>query len=259
MNLSRHLFLILLLILFISSTKRPKKEKLIWSDEFNYTGVVDSTKWNFDQGNGCPQLCGWGNNEAQIYTTNKENIRVENGLLIIEAKKNDNQWTSARINSRKKMTFTYGRIEFRAKLAEGLGSWSALWMLGESVSSKSWPACGEIDVMEHVGKFPGVIQSAMHTSFSNGETGNKGSTKIGSYNQFHVYEALWTSKSIQFFVDGINYYTYQPLEINEKTWPFDSPFFIIMNLAMGGNFGGPTIDSTLTHARMEVDYVRVYQ
>lgn len=235
-------------------------ERLIWSDEFDYVGQPDSAKWNYETGDGCPRLCGWGNNEAQLYSDNISNVFVENGLLVINAIKKDNKWTSGKITTQSKAKFTYGRIEFRAKLPAGHGSWSALWMLAESITTQGWPACGEIDIMEHVGRNPTIVESSMHTKSSFGQTVNKASTIVKTFDsEFHVYSAHWTKDRIDFFVDNNKFYTYNPPVKDKTTWPYDQPFYIIMNIAMGGNFGGPTIDSTLTLARMEVDYVRVYQ
>ncbi len=244
-------------ILLTCNKKEPLN--LVWSDEFDVKGQPDSLKWTYDLGDGCPNICGWGNNEAQFYTKNNSNIRVQNGSLIIDAIKNGDRWTSARIKSQSRANFTYGRIEFRAKLPEGQGTWPALWMLGENVSTKGWPAGGEIDVMEHFGKNPGVVQSAMHTPSSFGDTVDKGATTVSTYHSdFHVYATNWTKDKIEFFVDDVSFYIYQPALKNAETWPYDNPFFIIMNIAMGGNAGGP-IDPSLAHVSMEVDYVRVYQ
>lgn len=256
----KQLFSLLLLSLMASAcanTSRPGK--LIWADEFNYSGRLDTTKWNYELGNGCPTLCGWGNNEEEIYTQQTENINVDNGLLKIKAVKLNNQWTSARITTQKKVNFTYGWIEFRAKLPEGKGTWPALWLMGEAKASKGWPDCGEIDIMEHVGRRPGIVQSALHTPSSFGETVNVDSTVIKSFHSdFHIYQAHWTPEKIEFLIDDQVYYTYQPTERNKKTWPFDAPFYVLINLAMGGGLGGP-IDPALTKAEFEIDYVRIYQ
>jgi len=244
---------------FLVMSCGPSSPKLVWSDEFDHGNAPDTTIWNYELGDGCPKLCGWGNNEEEFYTRSKENIRIENGVLVINAIKNGDQWTSARITTKGKRNFTYGRIEFKAKLARGQGTWAALWMLGESIAKVGWPACGEIDILEHVGRNPGVVQSAMHTPSKYGETTNKGDTQIEAFDtEFHIYAADWTKEKIEFSVDGKSYYTYQPETHSAETWPFDAPFYIIMNVAMGGGFGGP-IDPDLTSARMEVDYVRVYQ
>jgi beta-glucanase (GH16 family) len=228
---------------------------LIWADEFNVDGAPDPSNWGYDTG-----ANGWGNNELQEYTTSGSNVRVENGMLVIEARKSGGSWTSGRVKSQGKRNFTYGKIVFRAKLPPGQGTWPALWMLGEGVSSIGWPACGEIDVMEHVGKNPGIVHSSLHSTSSSGNTVNTGTTTVTDFNSnFHLYEALWTPDKIQFSVDGIAFYTYNPASKTSATWPFNAPFFIIMNIAIGGNFGGPEVDPSLTFARMEVDYVRVYQ
>lgn len=256
----RTCFFLAIALGFYSCSVLTSPAKLVWADEFDYSGPPDSTRWNYELGDGCPANCGWGNNEAEKYTNLPANVRAENGLLIIEAVKSDTGWTSAKITSQRKGSFTYGRIEFRAKLPAGTGTWPAFWMLGESINSKGWPACGEIDIMEHVGRNPGVVQSAMHTGSSFGDTVNKGSTSINAFDsEFHIYAANWTPDKIEFMVDGVPYYTYQPAVKDANTWPFDSPFYIIMNIAMGGNLGGPTIDPSLQAVRMEVDYVRVYQ
>ncbi len=228
---------------------------LVWADEFNVTGAPDPSNWGYDTGAG-----GWGNNELQNYTTSSNNARIENGMLVIEARKSGGSWTSGRVKSQGKRNFTYGKVVFRAKLPPGQGTWPALWMLGEGVSSVGWPACGEIDVMEHVGKNPGIVHSSLHSLSSSGNTMNTGTTTVADFNtNFHLYEALWTPEKIQFSVDGVPFYTYNPSSKTSATWPFNNPFFIIMNIAIGGNFGGPEVDPSLTFARMEVDYVRVYQ
>ncbi len=246
-------------------------QKPIWSEEFNYAGLPDSSVWNYDLGDGCPNICGWGNSEVQIYTNDLRNARVEDGKLIIEAhRETDGRWTSARLKTQGKKTFRYGRIQFRAKLPAGSGTWPALWLLGENIPTVGWPRCGEIDVMEHVGKNPARVQAAMHTSASYGNTQDKGATTVPDFDRaFHLYEVQWTPRRIRFFVDGKPFYTYQPQARTLDNWPYDQPFFMIVNLAMGGNFGSdPTyetnglkngIDPALTMARMEIDYIRVYR
>jgi beta-glucanase (GH16 family) len=252
--------LVILAGLYIFSCGNTTKSELIWADEFDYAGQPDSLKWNYETGDGCPKICGWGNNEAQVYTKNPENVRVENGSLIIDAVKTSKGWTSGRITSQSKMHFKYGRVEFRAKLPAGAGTWPALWLLGAKIETTEWPACGEIDVMEHVGRNPGVVESALHTPSSFANTVNKGSTTVDTFqSDFHIYEVKWTPDRIQFLVDGLNFYTYQPSVKTATNWPFDDPFFIIMNLAIGGNKGGHAIDPALTEAHMDVDYVRVYR
>ncbi len=230
-------------------------EVLVWSDEFNVDGAPNPLYWGYDLGTNN----GWGNNEVQNYTTNSTNVKVEGGVLKINAIKSGGSWTSARIKTQTKLNFTYGRIKFNAKLPTGGGTWPALWMLGENITTKNWPACGEIDVMEHVGNSPSIIHSSLHSPSSYGNTINTQIKSIGTYNTaFHTYEAIWTPNKIQFLIDGISFYTYQPAIKNNSTWPFNTPFFMIMNIAMGGNFGG-AIDPALSLAELQIDYVRVYQ
>ncbi|MFD2513606.1 family 16 glycosylhydrolase [Pontibacter locisalis] len=248
-------------------SQNPGFNELVWHDEFEGEGAPNPTYWNYDLGTG---QGGWGNNEVQSYTNQSSNIRRSNGKLVIEANKNNGAWTSARIKTQGKYSFTYGRIEFRAKLPKGSGTWPALWMLGESINTKGWPACGEIDVMEHVGRDPGKIHGTLHTPSSYGNTVNTNSTMVSDYgDSFHVYAAEWTPEAIKFYVDNNLFYTYAPANKDAATWPFNDPQFIIINLAMGGNWGSDTkyetngqkngIDPALTTARFEVDYVRVYQ
>jgi beta-glucanase (GH16 family) len=245
----------LILQVFVAEPLSKQKMRLVWSDEFDKTGSPDPANWDYDLGHGSD---GWGNHELQSYTNSSENVYIKNGKLIIDAHMKDGQWTSARLKTQGKKNWTYGKIVFRAKLPSGKGTWPALWMLGEKVSASGWPACGEIDIMEHVGKNPAVVQSALHTPASHGETVNVKATKVDTFDsKFHTYEALWTDKKIEFSVDGDTYYVYEPPVRDNSTWPYDSPFFIIMNIAIGGGFGGD-VDPSLTFARMEIDYVRVY-
>ena len=262
-SMKKQLIIILLTILW-GNVSGQNCYRLIWSDEFDKNQTPDISNWGYDLGNS-----GYGNNEVQNYTNSSENVRIENGILIIEAKKGSNGWTSARLKSQGKQSFTYGRIEFRAKLPAGSGTWPALWMLGEGISTVGWPACGEIDIMEHVGKNPGVIQAALHTPSSNGNTQNKGSSTVNEFSTtFHIYAVEWSESKMDFFIDNNLYYTYAPLTRNDQTWPFFNPSFIIMNIAMGGNWGSDTkyetgglkngIDPALKLVRMEVDYVRYF-
>jgi beta-glucanase (GH16 family) len=250
------LITIVLSIPALFESKPKPKLKLVWSDEFNKDGAPDSTNWTYDIGHGSN---GWGNNELQYYTNSSENVSVKDGKLVIHAVKKDDKWTSARVKSQGKRTWTYGKIVFRAKLPSGRGTWPALWMLGQDITSVGWPKCGEIDIMEHVGRNPTIVQAAMHTQASHGDTVNKNSKKVNTYDsEFHTYEALWTEEQIEFFIDGESYYVYKPSVKDEAHWPYDKPFFLIMNVAIGGGFGGP-VDESLQDATMEVDYVRVYQ
>lgn len=233
--------------------------QLVWSDEFDTSGAPDTSKWGYNIGTGSG---GWGNNESQYYTNRTDNVKVENGVLKIMAKRENymgSEFTSARLLTQDKYEFTYGKVEIRAKLPEGGGTWPALWLLGASIDTAGWPACGEIDIMEHVGNNPGHVQSAIHTPSSSGATVNVGSTTVANVSsQFHVYAVEWTEDKLVFSVNDTVFYTYQPSAQNASTWPFTADQFIILNIAMGGNLGG-TIDPAFTEATMEVDYVRVYQ
>jgi beta-glucanase (GH16 family) len=223
---------------------------LVFFDNFDTPGAPDSTKWSYDLGAG-----GWGNGESQSYTNSPNNVSVQGGNLVITARKDGNNYTSARLKSENKFEFKYGKVEFKAKLPSGAGTWPALWMLGQNYATNTWPACGEIDVMEHRGYQPNVIHGTVHyTGFSggNGITSQITSSNVSS--QFHVYKVIWSPLSIRFFVDDVLFHSV----INTNTLPFNSDFFLIMNVAMGGTFGG-TIDPAFTQSSMEVDYVKVYQ
>ncbi len=232
-------------------------QNLVWSDEFSTSGTPDPTKWGYDLGAG-----GWGNNELEFYTSRTDNVNVSDGTLKIILKKEDYQgsaYTSARMLSYGKFSFKYGKIEVRAKLPAGKGTWPAIWMLGDNYKAAIWPACGEIDIMEHVGNGPGVIHSSIHTTSSFGNTINTSTKTVSTYNtEFHLYQANWTPDRIEFSIDNALFYTYSPSVRNSSTWPFDQNCFIILNVAMGGNFGG-AIDPAFTNSQMEVDYVRVYK
>jgi len=232
---------------------------LTWAEEFDGSGV-NTTNWNFETGAG-----GWGNQELQNYT-NGDNAEVSDGTLKIIARKvNENKvagsYTSTRMTSRN--NFLYGRIEARLKQPSGTGVWSAFWMLGSNINSVGWPACGEIDIMEYVGHDANITHSALHTPSSYSNTVNKGAKFVASVEEeFHVYGIIWTEKSIEFYVDDTDnvFYTYSPSAKTDDTWPFDKSQFIILNLAIGGTWGGAQgIDNTIFPQTYEIDYVRVYQ
>jgi len=227
---------------------------LVWADEFDTNGAPNAANWAYDLGAG-----GWGNNEVQTYTSDAANSVVEDGSLKIITKKDGSDYTSARLKTQGLYDFTYGRVEVRAKLASGGGTWSAIWMLGSNISTVGWPACGEVDIMEHVGNNEGVTQAAIHTPSSFGGTVNLGNTNTGTTtSEFHLYTAEWTPDKMIFLVDNVVFYTYEPATQDADTWPFTADQFIILNVAMGGSLGG-TIDSGFTESTMEIDYVRVYQ
>jgi beta-glucanase (GH16 family) len=240
--------------------------KLIWSDEFNTDGAPSTSNWNYDLGDGSgagQPGAGWGNNEQQYYTNRTENVKVENGVLKITAKKETYQgyqYTSTRMKTQDKFEFTNGIVEIRAKLPSGGGTWPAFWMLGANIDQGvNWPACGEVDIMEHVGNNQGTVLSALHTPSSFGNTVNKGSQFVTNTNtEFHIYKLEWTAEKMVFSVDGTVHYTYQPSVKNSSTWPFDSNQFLILNIAMGGSLGG-NIDASFSEATLEIDYIKVYQ
>lgn len=231
------------------------KPSLLWSDEFESDGTPDPEKWKFETGNGSN---GWGNNEKQFYTSRPENAIVADGVLKIKTIRENYQgfeFTSARMITKDLFSFRYGIIEFRAKLPEGKGTWPALWMLGNDIGTVGWPACGEIDVMEHVGNQLNKIHGTLHYPGHSGGEGVGGTLLVNNVTtDFHVYKAEWSADHIKFYVDNKLYYTFN----NSPAVPFNQAFFIIMNCAMGGNFGG-YIDPGFTQSVFEIDYVRVYQ
>lgn len=240
---------------------------LVWSDEFDGNGLPDSTKWSYDAGN-----WGWGNNEPQYYTVSRtENVRQENGTLIIEARKNDlgYSWTSARLTTQGKQSFLYGKIEFRAKVPVGRGTWSAGWLLGDDYRDEmSWPYCGEIDVLECVGyeindtTGDGKNHASWHTRASYFKQGNQKTAIIPIKNmnaEWHTYSIEWFPDVIYALVDGQRYYSYNK-NSNELAWPFAKPQNIIVNLAVGGGWGGKKgIDEYWESHQYILDYVRVYE
>ncbi|MCW5981275.1 MAG: glycoside hydrolase family 16 protein [Bryobacteraceae bacterium] len=239
--------------------------RLVWSDEFDAPGAPDPAKWKYEQGY-------LRNGESQYYTTGRpENARVENGALVIEARKEayptaaggQAEYTSASLITDGTAAWRYGRVEVRAKLPTGRGTWPAIWMLGSNIHQVDWPNCGEIDIMENVGFDPDTIHGNIHTEAYNHASGTNKGARIAvarPFESFHVYAIEWFEDRIDFFVDERKYFTY----LNEKTgaaaWPFDQPFFLILNVAIGGSWGGQQgIDDSIFPQRMEVDYVRVYQ
>jgi len=229
-----------------------------WAEEFNYNGAVDSNTWTHEIGNG---EWGWGNGESQYYTSSLNNVKVEDGVLKITAKREDMvgyEYTSARIISKDKFEFQYGRVDIKAKLPTGVGTWPALWLLGANFNDVGWPACGEIDIMEHWGHDPTVIAGSIHTSMSHGDTWTHGYSNVNDYNEeFHIYSIDWNENRVQFFVDDVLYYTYSPSPQDSENWPFNQEMFFILNVAMGGHWFD--IDPEFSESTMEVDYIRIYQ
>lgn len=234
-----------------------------WFDEFDYRGEPDKKKWGYDLGS---ENNGWGNQELQYYTKDLKNAHVENGVLKIAALKEDiegKKYSSARLVSKGKGDFLYGRFEFRAKLPEGRGTWPALWMLPTDWAYGGWPKSGEIDVMEHVGYDKNNVHVTVHTEAHNGMKGTqKGKAKVidGATSDFHIYKVDWTPYAVKGYIDDEKVFEY----INEgkgfESWPFNKRFHILMNVAVGGSWGGQKgIDDSVFPATMEVDYVRVYR
>lgn len=233
--------------------------QLIWADEFNTPGQPDPSGWSFDLGN----QNGWGNNELQTYTDSPENSFVRDGMLVIRAIKEDGNWTSARLVTKNKADFLYGRFEIRARIPAGLGTWPAIWMLPTSQEYGNWPGSGEIDIMEHVGYDPGVVHATIHTQAYNHVIGTQvgNETRIPDFSKsFHIYSVEWTPDSITAFADGMKYFSFANDHSQQSgTWPFDKAFHLILNVAVGGNWGGAKgVDPAMTSAVMEVDYVRVF-
>ena len=235
--------------------------KLVWSDEFNYKGLPDSSKWSYQIGGS-----GWGNDEKQYYTSHQlKNARVENGLLIIEARKEQidkNNYTSARLVTKGKGDWTYGKIDVRAKLPKGLGTWPAIWMLG-STTPLTWPDDGEIDIMEHVGYDQGVIHASTHCKkyYHSIGTQKTATTVVADCSEkFHVYSLQWNADSICMFIDQKKYFTMTNEYSGKDAWPFNQPFHLLLNVAVGGFWGGAKgIDDSIFPQKMEIDYVRFYQ
>ena len=235
---------------------------LVWSDEFNTNGLPDTTRWSYNVGG-----TGWGNNELQFYTANRiENARVQNGHLVIEARKEDMQnrkYTSSRMVSKNKGDWKYGRLEVKARIPRGRGIWPAIWMLPTRSAYGGWPKSGEIDIMEFVGYMPDSLFGSVHTGLYNHTIGTQ-RTKGVKYKDlataFHVYAIEWTEDMIAFFIDDKKYYEFKNERTGTGAWPFDQEFHIILNIAVGGNWGGKYgVDDSIFPQTMEIDYVRVYQ
>ncbi|QSB26013.1 family 16 glycosylhydrolase [Flavobacterium sp. CLA17] len=228
---------------------------LVWFDEFNTDGAPDAAKWVYDLGNGTN---GWGNSEKQNYTNSAANVIVQGGNLKITAKKEVSggfNYSSARLKSEGKYDFTYGKVEVRAKLPTGGGTWPAIWMLGANYATNAWPSCGEIDIMEHVGNSQNLIHGTLHYPGRSGGNANSGSKTVPNVStEFHVYKTIWSPSSVKIYVDDELIHSVA----NDASLPFNKDFFLILNVAMGGNFGG-NIDPAFTQSSMEIDYVRVYQ
>jgi len=240
--------------------------ELVMQDEFDIDGNLDSALWSFDIGNGegTDAGPGWGNNELQYYTDRKENITVQNGILIITAKKESykgSSYTSAKILTKGKFAQAYGRFEARMRLPYGQGMWPAFWLLGENIDEVKWPNCGEIDIMENRGQEPSITNGTVHgPGYSGGQAITKSYDLVNDRldTGFHVFGIEWGPKYINFYVDDVLYNQITPADVTGE-WVFDRPFYIIINLAVGGSFVGPPNSETSFPQTLLVDYVRVYK
>ena len=276
--------ILLYLCLFISCKSENDSEQkesiyeyeLVWEDEFEYSGKLDLTKWGHEYGF-------QRNKELQFYTDSIKNVRVENGFLILEAHKEkienplfknvesekwqENQefanYSSASITTENLANWTYGKIEVKAKLPKGVGVWPAIWMLGKNCKDIGWPECGEIDIMEHVGFNKDSIFGTVHTKAFNHTIGTEVGKSVfiaNPYDDFHTYAIEWTPEKLDFIVDGKVYHNFQNTNKTTDEWPFDQPFHLKLNIAIGGSWGGQQgIDDYIFPQQMVVDYVRVYQ
>lgn len=232
----------------------------VWEDNFSADGFPDPAKWTLETGGS-----GWGNNELQFYTSTG-NATISGGNLTIEARKESvsgKNYTSTRMITKGKGDWLYGRFEIRAKLPKGRGTWPAIWMLYSENTYGDWPASGEIDIMEHVGFDADKIHTTVHTSAYNHTRGTqRGSSGVipGATSDFHVYRIDWTPLYIRWFIDGTQTFTFENENTGFTTWPFDKKFFMILNVAVGGNWGGAQgVDDTIFPAKMEVNYVKVFK
>ena len=241
-----------------------KFKQLLWSDEFNYTGLPDSTKWSYEKGY-------VRNKELQYYTQRRaDNAKVENGNLVITALHDSLQQgsavypiTSASLVTKGKKEWTYGRIEVRAKFPSSLGTWPAIWMLGTNISKVGWPACGELDILEHVGYMPDTVHFNVHTDkYNHVKKTNKGSKIFyrEAFNDFHVYALEWFTDHIDWYMDDKKVFTYKKENTGTDAWPFDAPQYLILNLAFGGAWGGSRgVNIASLPQSFYIDYVRLYQ
>jgi beta-glucanase (GH16 family) len=259
----------LLLLSFVSKSQMgaDRAWNLVWSDEFEGSGMPDESKWSYEVGDGCPQLCGFGNNEKQNYTqARRQNVRVEDGKLIIQAHKENwenSEFTSAKLVSKPSGSWKYGKIEVKAKLPKGRGVWPAIWMMPTNKAYGSWPKSGEIDIMEHVGYMKDSIYGTVHTEAFNHVQGTQKGGQIFKdklSEQYHVYGIEWEENKIDFLVDDVPYFTFEKTADRSAEWPFYQEFYLILNVAVGGNWGGKHgIDLEIWPQKMEIEYVRIFQ
>ena len=258
----------LLIFIVLSFPTFAQQGRLVWSDEFDgESGAPNPELWSYEYGDGCPNNCGWGNHEIQYYTDALKNAHVENGLLVIEAHKEmmgGMQYTSAKLNSKKSGSWKFGRIDVRARIPQGLGTCPAIWMLPADWKYGGWPFSGEIDIMEHVGWTKDTLYGTVHTDAYNHMNGTQKGRKFFQNEmglRFHTYSIIWSEEKIDFLLDDKVYYTFANDGKGSSSWPFDQPFYLILNISVGGNFGGArgVEVENIWPQRMEIDYVRVYQ
>ncbi len=232
-------------------------QKVIFEENFN-GDTLDSSVWNYEEGDGCPNLCGWGNNERQIYDRNYVNL--EDGKLVITALKDGDKYYSGKINSKDNVEFMYGTIEMRAKVPSGNGIWPAFWMLGADIAKVSWPESGEIDIMEYVGREPHTLYTTLHTPSNHGDNANSKKSYVADIEEgYHTYKTIWTKDNIEFFIDGKSVYNFVPKAYDAEHYPFRKDFYFLINMAVGGNFGGPEVDDSIFPVKYYVDYIKVTQ
>jgi beta-glucanase (GH16 family) len=263
-------------LVLLSAGGHPQKHRplenytLVWSDEFNGKNgsLPDPSKWTYDIGGS-----GWGNHELEYYTNRRENARIENGNLVITARQEpyngpngaEFEYTSARLKTQGLFSQAYGRFEARIKLPAGQGIWPAFWMLGDNITSAGWPKCGEIDIMENVGKEPEINHGSLHAPSSTAATSDRTATIALPAGQklsddFHVYAVEWEPAAVRFYLDTNLYATFKSADWPAGgSWVFDHRFFLILNVAVGGDWPGPPDDTTEFPKTMLVDYVRAYK
>ncbi|ASB48905.1 glycoside hydrolase family 16 protein [Alkalitalea saponilacus] len=258
------LFCLVLLKPGCTTTRSSSDWQLVWSDEFNYHGLPDPLKWNYDTiGN----TYGWGNKELQYYTyAEPKNVWVEGGFLHIKVQKeriHSFDYTSARLTTRHKGDWKYGRVEVRAKLPGGRGIWPAIWMLPTDSEYGRWPNSGEIDIVEHVGFIPDSVFVTVHTETFNHMINTQKGTSVflpQSEYEFHIYAVEWCSEKIDFIINDELVFTFNNSGQGSAEWPFDQKFHLLLNVAVGGNWGGQQgVDDSIFPAAMLIDYVRVYR
>ncbi len=241
----------------ICATGWTVAQEVLYFEDFN-SPVLDATVWNYQNGDGCPDLCGWGNGEKQTYRP--ENLRIEDGNLIITTTKEGDAYYSTKIHTQDKIEFQYGTVEVRAMLPSGTGIWPAIWLLGSNIDQVGWPLCGEIDMMEFAGKNPNQVHTTMHTQDSHGNSKNTAiATVQDPSTAYHVYKVDWSKEKISFYIDDDLVYTFNPTDRSEEVWPYDQPFYLILNTAVGGSFGGKVIDDSIFPQEFKIDYIKILQ